>query len=677
MIGTLLGKRYEIIEKIGEGGMATVYKAKDHKLERFVAVKVLKKEYSSDMEFVKKFKIEATAAASMSDSNIVNIYDVGSEGSLNYIVMEYVNGKTLKQIILDKKVIESDKAIEIVSQIAKGLQCAHKNNIVHRDIKPHNILVTEEGVAKVTDFGIAKASNSATITNTKQVMGSAHYFSPEQAKGGFVDCRTDIYSLGIVLYEMVTGKVPYDAESPVSIAIKHIQEPIIPPKKLNDDIPESLNKLILKAVEKEPSKRYQTAKEMMGDLNAIKNGNHNLNNNNNDENDYTRVMDAVKIDETNIYDNIDDFNKDNKEYDYTDDEDENEDENLKKKNNIQTKKISNKKKKKKILIWSTVVVIAAVICLVLAFLATKQLGGKAVKEVSIPNVIGMTKEEGQSALEAANLKFKIAGEENSDKPKGTIIICSPEVGAKVKEGFTVSVYLSKGKEEISVPLVIGRYENTAKSILESSGFKVEIKYEHNNEEKRGIVINQDPKADDKTEKEATVTITVSLGEEKIGAKSVIGKKLKEAQEILGKEFSIKTNEITSSKEEDKSKDGTVVEQDKIGEYKKGTVINLTILKYKEPEKKEDEDKKEDTEKKETDDTIKKETDDKKETDNKIELPYVINMSKEDATKNLKASGFNVVVKYKTGKPEQKGKVIDMNPKESALKGSNITITVGK
>ena len=233
MIGRVLGNRYEIVEKLGEGGMATVYKARCQILNRFVSVKILKKEYSSDEEFLKKFRREATAVASLSDNNIVNVYDVGVDGDINYIVMEYVEGKSLKEILNERGKLSTDQALAVGIQIGKALEHAHKNNIVHRDIKPHNVLVTNDGVVKVTDFGIAKSSDSVTITNSSKVLGSAHYFSPEQAKGNVVDNRTDIYSLGIVLYELVTGRVPFDAESPVSIALKHIQEPVVPPIQLN------------------------------------------------------------------------------------------------------------------------------------------------------------------------------------------------------------------------------------------------------------------------------------------------------------------------------------------------------------------------------------------------------------------------------------------------------------
>ena len=235
MIGEILGDRYELIEVIGEGGMAIVYKAKDKKLNRLVAVKILKKEFSDNKDIAEKFKREATAIANLSDTNIVNVLDVGheDEGNIDYFVMEYVSGKTLKDFIVFNGKLNYTTAIEIAIQIAKALDCAHRNNIIHRDIKPQNILVTENGDVKVTDFGIAKSSTASTITNTTTIMGSAHYLSPEQAKGTFIDGRSDIYSLGIVLYEMLTGRLPFDGESPVTIALKHIQEDAVPPKDIN------------------------------------------------------------------------------------------------------------------------------------------------------------------------------------------------------------------------------------------------------------------------------------------------------------------------------------------------------------------------------------------------------------------------------------------------------------
>ena len=318
MIGEILGNRYEIEEKIGEGGMSIVYKARCNKLNRYVAVKVLKKEMSDNEDIVNKFKREATAIAALSDNNIVNILDVGSQDDINYIVMEYVKGKTLKELIKQFGKLNYETAITIAIQIAKALECAHKNNIIHRDVKPQNILVTEEGLIKVTDFGIAKSTSSATLTNTTTIMGSAHYFSPEQAKGTLVDNRTDLYSLGVVLYEMVTGKVPFEADSPVTIALKHIQEEVVPPKQINSKIPESLNKLIIKAMEKDPGMRYQNARDIINDLQKIKEDPNAVIDNvvENEENEHTIIMGSV-----NAPDNTKSVNKALEDEYYEDDED--------------------------------------------------------------------------------------------------------------------------------------------------------------------------------------------------------------------------------------------------------------------------------------------------------------------------------------------------------------------
>ncbi|MEG0134306.1 MAG: protein kinase, partial [Clostridium sp.] len=240
MKGIVLGSRYELLEKIGEGGMAEVYKARCNKLNRFVAVKILRKQFANNEEISQKFKKEATAIANLSDTNIVNILDVGTQDDIDYIVMELVNGKTLKEFINFNGSLGYITAIKIALQIAKALDCAHKNNIIHRDIKPQNILITESGDVKVTDFGIAKSTDSSTITNTTSIIGSAHYLSPEQAKGTYVDCRADIYSFGIVLYEMVTGRLPFDGDSPVTVALKHLQENPVAPKEINSSIPDSL-----------------------------------------------------------------------------------------------------------------------------------------------------------------------------------------------------------------------------------------------------------------------------------------------------------------------------------------------------------------------------------------------------------------------------------------------------
>ncbi len=266
IIGKTIANRYEIISQTGVGGMATVYTARDNVLNRKVAIKVLKYEFTTDEEFIKRFNSEAQAAASLTHPNIVSIYDVGNEDGIYYIVMELVRGKTLKQIITEEGALPWKWSVNIAMQIASALETAHKNNIVHRDIKPHNIIITEDGVAKVTDFGIAKAVSNSTITAFGTTIGSVHYFSPEQAKGGYTDAKSDIYSLGVVMYEMLTGRVPFDSDTSVSVALKHMQEPPVPPMEINDNIPQAVNDIILKAMEKEPMARYQTATAMMRDL---------------------------------------------------------------------------------------------------------------------------------------------------------------------------------------------------------------------------------------------------------------------------------------------------------------------------------------------------------------------------------------------------------------------------
>ena len=267
----LLAGRYELIERIGEGGMAVVYKAKDRLLNRFVAIKILKPEFTKDMKVIESFRRESQAAASLSHPNIVNVYDVGKEGNIYYIVMELIEGNVLSDIIREEGALEPRRAVAIAKQVASALSVAHKNQIIHRDVKPHNILITKEGVAKITDFGIAKAMSSSTMTanQTGTIMGSVHYFSPEQARGGYVDEKSDIYSLGIVMYEMLTGKVPFDAENPVAVAVMHMNEEITPPSQVNPSISPDVESIVMKATAKYQVNRYKTADEMITALSLV------------------------------------------------------------------------------------------------------------------------------------------------------------------------------------------------------------------------------------------------------------------------------------------------------------------------------------------------------------------------------------------------------------------------
>lgn len=572
MIGTILGDRYELLEKIGEGGMAVVYKAKCHKLNRFDAVKILKKEFVSDSDLVDKFKKEATAIANLSDNNIVNIFDVGSQGDINYIVMEYVKGKTLKEVIEENGRLPYDTVLDYGIQISKALDCAHRNNIIHRDIKPQNILVTEEGVLKVTDFGIAKSPDSATITNSKKILGSAHYFSPEQAKGSYIDARTDIYSLGIVLYEMVTGRVPFDAESPVSVALKHIQEAPIPPKQIVQNIPESLNKLILNAIEKEPSKRYKTAKDMISDLIKIQKNPDSQIQYANTDNGFTRIMDPVnqallqeelEKDKNSINDNDEDHEDDYRKKGIT-------------------------KKSKKIIILSLIAVLAISLGLLSAYLIDRSsLAAKKDKEVTVPQILNLTKEEAKKLLEDNKLKIEVAGTEKSDKKEGTIIDSNPKEGQIVKEGSVVKVIVSGGIPSIKVPDLKNIDLKSAKDMIESYELEVgSIDSDFSDTVSKDNVIKQDPGEDKQVEKGTKINLVVSKGPKiiLIAVPNVINANINDAENAL-RNAKLTVNKSTEETT-DKGKDQKVFYQSiEAGtKVEAGSTINIKYYIYKEPEK---------------------------------------------------------------------------------------------
>ncbi|MBU3180411.1 Stk1 family PASTA domain-containing Ser/Thr kinase [Clostridium psychrophilum] len=568
MIGTVLGNRYELLEKVGEGGMAIVYKAKCRLLNRFVAVKILKEEFSNNIVFMEKFKKEASSVASLSSNNIVNIYDVGKEGDINYIVMEYIEGKTLKQIIVDHGSMEYDKVIDYGMQIAKALECAHKNNIIHRDIKPHNILVTEDGTVKVTDFGIAKAASSVTITNTSTVMGSAHYFSPEQAKASFVDCRTDIYSFGIVLYEMVTGRVPYDAESPVSVALKHIQEEVVPPKEIRADVPKNLNKLILKAIEKEPIKRYQTAKEMFLDLERIKNNSSYTIATNVMDDDYTRVMEPV---------NVADYQKEEVE-------EKPKPEHNKKSNNKHTKK------NKSNIIVPIVIILFVILAAVLGLAAKNYLSNNqatTVAKIVVPKVIGLDKVAANALVVKEGLTFSVVGEDNSDKPKGEVLLCFPDEGTEINANGEVRVRISKGPASFSMPSLERNNKASAKAIIEQNGLVLSsAKEEYSDSIASGMVISQDPVQGSSVQKGDKVSLVISLGVEVKYAKvpNLYNQSLSKAEQMLqavNLKLGVQKEIITS----DKSLDGKVISQsyEANADLKEGSSVGVSYYTYKEPQ----------------------------------------------------------------------------------------------
>ena len=556
IIGRTIANRYEIISKTGVGGMATVYVARDKVLNRDVAVKVLKDEFTTDDEFVKRFNSEAQAAASLTHANIVSIYDVGNEDGIYYIVMELVRGKTLKQIINEEGALPWKWSVNIAGQIASALEMAHKNNIVHRDIKPHNIIITEDGVAKVTDFGIAKAVSNSTITAFGTTIGSVHYFSPEQAKGGYTDAKSDIYSLGVVMYEMLTGKVPFDADTSVSVALKHMQEDPVPPMEINPNIPKAVNDIILKAMQKEPMARYQTATAMLRDLaQALKNPDGEFVEKEDLDDGLTRRMDAI----------TDDMAK--------------------------NAKSSNKKKKNKVAIFfenhpKTKVLGIIVLCLIIfagsIAITSAILNANSVKDVQIPNLVGMTEADAKAELAKYKLVYEKSGEDyNSEVEAGKVFEQNPVYSDnyKVKEKSTVSVKISKGTEQTTVPKVAGMTYEEAVDALEKNKLKAEKIEETSKTIKEGIVISQETDANTTANAGDTVKIHVSIGTgvNQVVMPNVLGKTEADAKSAL----EAKNLVVNIEYGEDTNKEnGEVLKQSvKSGEnIDEGTEVTITVNK---------------------------------------------------------------------------------------------------
>ena len=526
-LGTMLSGRYEVLKRVGSGGMADVYMAKDHKLNRNVAVKVLKSEYVEDEKFLKKFETEAQAVARLSHPNIVNIYDVGMEDGINYIVMELAEGITLKEYIRKKGYLSPKETVEISTQIASAISHAHKNHIIHRDIKPQNILVSDTGIIKVTDFGIAKATRSNTVTSTATARGSVHYISPEQAKGRFCDEKSDIYSLGITMYEMVTGHVPFDHENGVTIALMHLQNEITPPSQIRDGIPDSLEKIILKCTMKKPEERYQTADDLIADLRLVFEDT---------SGGYVGVVPAIDdsptimIDQNELTQRINTPKKDQKiqqeeplkdeeQNAYLDEDDEEE-------------SGMNSKIEKLVIVLAAVV--GAIILISIIVFVVKSSGvfksGKSTtttsigttaesndtesKKYTVDNYIGMSLSAAREKIDG-KVKIKVEEEYSADYAKGLVIRQDPESDTELEEGKTLTLVVSKGtrtEDKVSVPGVVGKRESSAKSELEAAGLKVSVKTKYSTDVAKGKVISQSPGSGNQVTKNSTVVITVSQGE---------------------------------------------------------------------------------------------------------------------------------------------------------------------
>ena len=624
-IGSFLSDRYEILSKVGAGGMSDVYKAKDHILSRFVAIKVLKQEFSEDSSFVTKFRAEAQSAAGLEHPNIVNIYDVGSENGLYYIVMEYVEGITLKTYIEKKGQLSFKESASIAIQVARGIEAAHNKNIIHRDIKPQNIIISTDGKVKVTDFGIAKATSSNTISS--DVMGSVHYASPEQARNGFVDGRSDIYSLGIVMFEMVTGRVPFDGDTTVAVALQHLQEEIAKPSIYAPNLPISFEKIILKCTQKTPDRRYQTIEELLTDirrslahpdedfvtiaplvdggktkvispeeLDKIKEG--------------RGVAEDLNDDDTDA-DNDDEYADDEDDDDYDesllDDDDDDEDD-----DDDDDGKLLNPKMDKAITIMgivTAVIIVIVIIYLALSVAGVFKFGGKKNSESQqtesqtqtesesesetqtetegqMIDIRGMSVEDAQKAVDRLKLDLTVFAFETkqSDEKDGTILEQDVKGGDTVKRGSQINVVIAgKGdstSEMVKVPSVIGKTKSSAKSTLESAGFSVTFEYgDYNDSVAADVVTAQSPSAKNKAAKGSTVTVTLSPGQKPITVPNVVGYSQSQAESALagaGLKYT-----YADSQYSDTVSAGNVISQTKSGEtVAAGTTITLTLSKGK-------------------------------------------------------------------------------------------------
>jgi len=524
MIGRRLGGRYEVEQRVGGGGMAVVYKAHDNLLNRTVALKILRSQFVHDDDFITRFRREAQAAASLSHSNVVNVYDVGEEDEIQYIVMEYVEGQTLKELITKEGALPVEQAVEIAIQICDALEHAHHNHIIHRDIKPHNILIGKNGRVKVTDFGIARAVTSATITHTGSVIGSVHYFSPEQARGGISGEKSDIYSLGIVLYEMLTGSIPFSGDSPISVALKHLQEEIKPPRELNPSLPQSVENVILRSLVKDPHYRYQSAREMQRDLQTCLSPER-LNEPKfvveHDDEEATRVIPAItkqmlKSSEPMI---------DNEE-----DKDE---------GNEKPEGVKDRPKWIKPIAWVSFLSLFFVVALYgFNFL----IGIFYVPEVITPRVENMQLEEAKKTLQEKDLLFTIEERYNEEIPKDMVIRQSPPPGMRVKQKSEVTLFVSMGEQEIQMPNLVSLPEGHIETQLTKFA-KVEFDRKPSDEYAAGIVMAQEPPAGTTISPSQTeVLITISSGKKTVEVPRLIGLTVPEAEDLL-KKNGLKTGKI--------------------------------------------------------------------------------------------------------------------------------------
>lgn len=674
--GIFLGKRYEVLSKIGAGGMADVYKGKDHMLNRYVAIKVLKKEFKEDENFVRKFRSEAQAAAGLIHPNVVNVYDVGEDRGLYYMVMELVEGITLKEYIDKKGRLSHKETISIAIQMCTGIGVAHAANIIHRDIKPQNIIISKDGKVKVTDFGIAKATTSNTISSN--AMGSVHYTSPEQARGGFSDQKSDIYSIGITLYEMVTGQVPFDGDSTVSVAIKHLQEEITPPSEIVPDIPYSLEQIILKCTQKNGERRYKNTDELIQDLKRslvdsdgdfviippLGNADtviitdeelDDIRSSYDEEDDF----DEYDEDEYGDEEEFDEYDEDDDEYDEYDDDEEYGGKGKKGKGSDDV----NPRMKKVMKILTIVVAIIIVFILVFAIgkaagifkggfgIDTVDTDEKA--KVKVPNVVGMTEDEAKKTLNKKGLGFKVVAREESKKyEEGTVSKQKTEAGKRVAKNTTIQVVVSSGLigDEITVPDVSNMSESEAQKALEDAGFeKITSDFAYSDSVAEGDVIGTTPAANAKATKDTEIVMKVSKGSEKKTVPNVVGQQDGDAQNAITA-AGLTVGTVTYEYYDDVPK-GQVVSQTVAGGKKvaPGTSVGLTISSGPKPPE-------------------------------KISVPPVTNTTLDNARQLLSSAGLKAGnITYQHSDTVESGNVISCTPGvgSSVDEGSSVNLVVSQ
>ena len=595
--GIYLSGRYQVLSKIGAGGMADVYKAKDCMLNRYVAVKVLKKEYREDENFVKKFRSEAQAAAGLLNPNIVNVYDVGEDRGLYYMVMELVEGITLKEYVQKKGKLSSKEAISIAIQMCTGIEAAHNHHIIHRDIKPQNIIISKEGKVQVTDFGIAKATTSQTVSTS--AMGSVHYVSPEQARGGYCDEKSDIYSAGITMYEMVTGRVPFDGDSTVSVAMKHLQENITPPSEYAPDLSPALEKIILKCTQKSSERRYQSAGELIQDLKRAL------------VDPSGKFVDMVPIRSTgdtmmispekmarlkkrqDDYDDSYDDSYDDEDYDENDDYDEDEDEEedrRREKNGVDPKM----NKMMKILM----VAVAVIVAFALIFLIGKAAGvfgknsGSQISlssEIEVPNLVGQPQNVAQTMCEKKQLKMEVESEEASDKEAGTVIEQKTKAGKKVKKNTVIKVVISSGPEKITIQSVEGMDEDAAKKALIKQGFtskNITVTSEYSSDVESGKATRTDPAQGTEVSADSKITLYISKGEkqpDKVSVPPIVGMYVSDAASTLAAS-NLSDGGASAEEYSDEYDEGMIIRQSPEAGTKvnEGTSVSYVVSKGSKP-----------------------------------------------------------------------------------------------